>query len=117
MIVDDHADMRRTLHNYVALSIKEPLEIFDYESGEQALENYKVHMPDFVLMDIELKTMSGSVVTEEILKKNPQAKVVIITSYDTPGFRSKAKRIGAIGFIAKDNLSKIQPFLNSQTNN
>lgn len=114
MIVDDHEDMRRTLRNYIALSQIEPLEFTECESGEDAIEQYNKLLPDFVLMDIELKTLNGFEVTEKILKQDPKAKVIIITSYDTPGFRKKAEKIGANAFVSKDKLSDLKTILNLQ---
>jgi len=111
MIVDDHADMRRILRNYIRLTSEKPIQIVDYETGEEAMQEYIAQQPDFVFMDIELKSISGFVVSEEILKISPEAKIIIVTSYDTPGFRQKAQRLGICGFVAKDKLSDIHKFL------
>jgi DNA-binding NarL/FixJ family response regulator len=70
--------------------------------------------PDFVLMDIELHSISGFTVSEEILKKDPDAKIILVSSYNTPSFRRKAEKLGLLAFVAKDKLSDLQPILNSK---
>lgn len=111
MIVDDHADMRRVLRDTVKNSFSEVIEITEYETGENAIEDYPTLKPDWVLMDIELKSMSGFEVSEAILSLDKSAKIIIVTSYETPFFRRKAKQLNTYGFVCKDNLSNLQQLL------
>lgn len=115
MIVDDHPDMRRVLKNIVTLAFNEPVEIFECECGEDAIMEYAQIEPDAVLMDIEIQSMSGFNVTEEIYKLNEDAKVIIVTSYNTPTFRRKAKQLQTYGFVCKDNLSDLNQLLQNIT--
>ncbi|MEQ8525226.1 response regulator transcription factor [Gracilimonas sp.] len=110
MIVDDHADMRRMLKNFISLSDTE-LNFIECESGEKAIENYMDLKPDLMLMDIELKSMSGFTVTEEIYKQDSNAKIIIVTSYDTPTFRRKAKKLNVKSFVCKDNLKELNQII------
>ncbi len=112
MIVDDHPEMRRTLKNFVKLASVDKPQIYEFATGEEALENYLSHKPDFTLLDIELQTISGFEVARKIMKKDSSAKIIMVTSYNTPGFRQKAKRLGVYAFVSKDNLSELQPLLN-----
>lgn len=111
MIVDDHADMRRVLGNIVSLALNDPVELIECESGEQAIEEYTSTHPDCVLMDLQLQNMNGFEVTELIYKLDAKAKVVIVTSFDTPSFRTRAKELNTYGFICKDNLSDLHQLL------
>jgi len=111
MIVDDHADMRRVLKHIVSQSETEIEEFIECAHGEEALSNYKTHKPDCVLMDIELKSMSGFQVVEEIYGEDPDAKIIMVTSYDTPTFRRKAKELHTEGFVCKDNLKELNQLL------
>jgi DNA-binding NarL/FixJ family response regulator len=121
MIVDDHDAIRLLIRSILTLADNEKslgkgsLDIVDFESGEEAIAQYTAENPDFVLLDIELKTMSGFFVLKAILEKDPQAKIIIVTSYDNPGFRRNAKKLGAIDFVPKDQLSDIQPILRNIT--
>ncbi len=114
MIVDDHAEMRQTIKNFVILATGKMHQIIEYETGEGAMLEYESQKPDFVLMDIELHSISGFTVSEEILKKDPDAKIILVSSYNTPSFRRKAEKLGLLAFVAKDKLSDLQPILNSK---
>ena len=112
MIVDDHESTRKILRNIILLHITEPVEFVEYDNGEAAVQNFVSDAPDYVIMDVEMKKMNGFEATDLILKKNPEAKVVIITSNNTKNFRDKAKDANSIGFVAKYSLSQIFNYLN-----
>lgn len=111
MIVDDHEATRIILRSIILLSIVGPIEFIEYENGEDAVQNYAIDKPEYVLMDVEMKKMDGFEATECILKQDPGAKIIIVTSNNTKIFRNKAKEIRATGFVAKDDLSVIHEFL------
>lgn len=113
MIVDDHSDMRRILGQIVVMALNEPVELIECENGEQAIEDYGIYHPEYVLMDIQLKNMDGFETTEHIYRQDAQAKVVIVTSLDTPLFRKRAEELHTHGFICKDNLSELARLFNS----
>ena len=104
MIVDDHAAMRRMLRTVVSILSAKSLEIIECESGEEAVEQYLIQRPDCILMDLELKKMNGFDTTEEILKINPKANIIIVTANDTPSFRARAEKLHTQGYILKDRL-------------
>ncbi len=61
--------------------------------------------PDIILMDINLKNIAsydGLELAKQILCDNPKQKVVFLSGYDLPVYRSEAKKIGARGFINKN---------------
>jgi DNA-binding NarL/FixJ family response regulator len=113
MIVDDHAAMRRVLITVASSSNIAPLEFIECESGEEAVRQYPIHRPDCVLMDIQLKEMSGFQAVEKIHDQDSHAKVVIVTSYDTLSVRSKADKLRVHGFVSKENLTDLHPYLQS----
>tara|TARA_R100000455_G_C6271933_1_gene128427 strand:+ start:2142 stop:2525 length:384 start_codon:yes stop_codon:yes gene_type:complete len=120
MIVDDHAGMRRLLGNILTLGYKDfliskdTLELVECESGEEAIEQYSKTKPDFVLMDYQLTNMNGIQTTECILEKDARAKIIFVTSYDSPSLRKRIKHLSTLGFISKKDLSGIIPMLSSQ---
>lgn len=124
MIVDDHADMRRLLGNILTMADKDllagnndSLELIECESAEEAIEQYPKISPDFVLMDFQLTGMNGIQATELILQNDAGAKVIFVTSYDSPTFRKKTSHLSALGFISKKDLSQIVPTLTSIQHN
>lgn len=113
MIVDDHAAMRRVVMNVVSLSRIEPLDFIECESGEDAVHQYADLHPDCVLMDVQLPKMSGFQATEHIRTHDATAKVVIVTSFDTPSVRLKAEKLHVDGFVSKDHLTDLHSYLHS----
>ena len=99
MIVDDSKLVRVQLEDALAGT--------DYEvaaycrSGEDAIEQYATVRPDLVTMDIIMQGMDGLDAAEIILKKNPDARIVMISSLAYGDTFERAKAIGARGFVDK----------------
>ncbi len=72
--------------------------------GVEAVEVYSEVQPDLVLMDVQMARMNGIEATRNILKRDPQARVVLISMKADPEYSRLATEIGALGFIAKRNL-------------
>lgn len=113
MIVDDHLDIRRVLKTILRVGYSNNLQFIECESGEEAVEKYATHQPDLVLMDIELGEMNGLEAAAFILNSDKNAKILIVTSHDSPSIRQKALRIPIQGFISKDDLSQVHHFISN----
>lgn len=113
MIVEDHSDIRRVLKKIVTLSFTEAVEFIECKNGEDAVAQYRRHHPDCVLMDVQLGKMSGMEATKQIIDMDGNAKIIIVTSYDTPFMRSKADELKVESFISKDHLLDIKPIIQS----
>ena len=112
MIVDDHRDMRSVLKNMIELSFAEAVDSFiECESGEEAVEQFREQHPDCVIMDFQMHNMTGFEATQKIMEMDGKAKIVIVTSYDSPSIKSKAEQLHVTGFVSKDNLSDIYHIL------
>ena len=99
MIVDDS--------RLVRVQLEDVLKGTDYEvaaycrSGEDAIEQYAAVQPDLVTMDIIMQGMDGLDAAEIILKQNPDARIVMISSLAYGDTYDRAKSIGAKGFVDK----------------
>lgn len=100
LLVDDHKIMRDGIK---AILERDPefRVIGEAESGADALQFVKTRQPDLVLMDIGLPGLNGVETTAEILRHNPECKVVILSMYDDENSVVGAVRSGARGFILK----------------
>ncbi len=108
LIVDDNSGMRQIIRQTVCVNG----DIFiECSNGNEALSLYAYHKPDYVLMDIQMKGIDGIKTTRKILEKFSNARIIIITDYDTPAFRSAAKRVGAYGFVSKENLIDVKKYI------
>ncbi|MEK7725071.1 MAG: response regulator [Acidobacteriota bacterium] len=104
LIADDNAFMRRLIRQIVGQYFQE---IFECKNGFDAVQLYKLHQPDWVLMDLEMPSIDGLIATSIIKEVFPMAKIIIVTKYNDEPYRQAAKKVGAFDFIAKDNLLHI----------
>ncbi|MCD8501226.1 MAG: response regulator transcription factor [Bacillaceae bacterium] len=82
-------------------------------SGEDAINLYKKHQPDILLMDIRMGKMNGIEAAEKVLYSFPDAKVLFLTTFADDEYIIQALKIGAKGYILKQHYSSIIPALNS----
>ena len=108
LIVEDQAEMRRLLKRLLA---DVAAEISECEDGSEALRSYAATQPDWVLMDIEMKSVDGLTATRQLLAAWPEARVVIVTSHDNEALRAEAQRAGACGYVLKENLLEVRRLL------
>lgn len=99
LVVDDAAFMRLSLKTMLG---KNGFEVIgEAENGLKAIELYSKLKPDIVTMDITMPEMEGIEALEVIMKMDPSAKVMMVSSL---GQESKVKRavlLGAKGFVVK----------------
>ncbi|MGN0341255.1 MAG: response regulator [Roseburia sp.] len=102
----------------VAISLKTILEAAaDMEvvamgnDGKEALELYRTYQPEVLLMDIQMKTMSGLDAAEAILSEYPQARILFLTTFSDDEYIVKALNLGAKGYILKQDFQGIVPAL------
>ena len=70
--------------------------------GREALEKVKELLPDVVVMDVNLKGMSGIETTGKITKRFPQVKVVMLSAYYEREYIEKSAAYGAKGYLTKN---------------
>lgn len=80
-------------------------------NGEEAIELYRLHKPDVMLMDIRMESMSGIEAGELILRENPDAKILYLTTFSDDEYIVKALSMGAKGYILKQDFEGIAPAL------
>ena len=102
----------------VALSLKTILESTGKitvaamgESGSEAVELYRKHKPDVMLMDIRMEGMDGIEAGEAILKEYPDARILYLTTFSDDEYIIKALNMGAKGYILKQDFESIAPAL------
>ena len=104
LLVDDHVLFSKSLE--IALSDYPEIETFESINDISLLDKFiETNAPDILLMDINLKNITsedGLELAKQILYHHPEQKIVILSGYDLPVYRSEAKKIGAKGFINKN---------------
>ncbi len=100
--------MRRTIKR-VACEFTD--EIVECDDGAFAFAAYRQHLPEWVLMDVEMREKDGLTATREICAAYPKARVVIVTNYGDAAMRAAATQAGAIGYVVKENLLELRGIL------
>ncbi len=100
-IVDDHALIREGIKKL--LELEESLEIvFLAGDGQEAIELLEKHMPDVILLDINMPNLNG-IDTLRILKDQfSEIKVIMLTIHEDAQYLIETINIGAEGYVLKD---------------
>lgn len=121
LIIDDNESIRQiiklTINQWESAAYQsnsgqtDITNIAECSDGDDALGTYESFLPDYVLMDIQMKKVDGIKATQKILEKYPDARIIIITDNDTPSYRIAALKAGAVAFIPKENLLVLKEYL------
>ena len=101
LVVDDHALVRTGVAKIID---HEPdLDVVaEAANGIEALAAFDQHRPDVTLLDLRMPIMEGAEVVKRIRERDPHAKVIILTTYDTDDDISRALKAGAKAYALKD---------------
>ena len=104
LIVDDHAIVRRGLHEILA---DEPdIEVFEAGSAEQASELMQEGSWDLVVLDLDLPGKSGLHLLDEVKRDPRSIPVLVLSVYPEEQFAVRTLRAGAAGFLSKDTAAE-----------
>ena len=96
LIVDDDADLLRTVGDYFE---RLGYEVWREHTGEAGLEAYALHRPEVVLLDLKLPDLDGMQVLEELRRQD--AAVLLMTGHGDIETAVRAMQLGAENFLAK----------------
>jgi len=101
LLADDHTlvpqGFRRLLEDDPRITV-----VGEASTGLAAVQQSAKLKPDVVVMDLLMPEVGGLEATAEIVKANPDAKVLIMSMYSNPAYVRKAIEVGAKGYILKD---------------
>jgi two-component system response regulator DegU len=106
LIVDDHAGFRQVIRAFLPAGV-----VVECDDGSALLERYAAEQPDWVLMDIEMRSMDGFTATRRLKAQYPEARVIIISNHGEAEFRREAEELGTEGFVHKSELEKLARML------
>jgi two-component system, chemotaxis family, chemotaxis protein CheY len=98
LVVDDAAFMRMRCTKLLSDNGFETAEAAD---GAEAIEKYKEHKPDGVLLDITMPNMDGLSTLKEIIKMDPGARIAMVTAMGQQSMVMEALKTGARDFVVK----------------
>ncbi len=101
VIVDDHPmvtqGIEAILETYADISVVGTL-----NNGQEIIDRIDLLKPDVILLDLNMPGLSGLSVTEILLEKHPQTRVLILSMHDSIEYIQTALNHGAKGYILKD---------------
>lgn len=101
VLVDDDPMVRMGLR--MMLSGSDGVEVVaEGQDGDQVVDLFVQHRPDVVLVDIRMARVDGLTATRELVAAHPEARVMVLTTFDTDDYVVEALRAGARGFVLKD---------------
>jgi DNA-binding NarL/FixJ family response regulator len=77
--------------------------VAEASNGREAVDKAARFKPSVVLMDIRMPELDGLQATREILAANPDARILILTTFDLDEYIYEALSAGASGFVLKDD--------------
>jgi len=101
LLVDDQALIRMGFR--LILDDTEDITVVgEAPDGRSAIRQANVLRPDVILLDIRMPGMDGLEATGRLLSDDPDAKILILTTFDLDEYAYRALRAGASGFLLKD---------------
>ena len=119
LIVDDHeivrAGIKRLVENTPNLNI-----VADLGSGEEAYQFLQKKTVDLIIMDVSMPGKGGIETTNQIKKRHPKIKIIMLSMHDNAMIIEKAMKAGADGYILKNDLSDdllnaVEKVMNNET--
>ncbi len=110
LLVDDDAVVTMSLK--MILEASGEVEVVGTgNDGEDAVALYRQVKPDVLLMDIRMSRMNGLEAARAVLKENPAAVILLLTTFSDDEYIVEALKLGVKGYILKQDFESILPAL------
>ena len=100
LVVDDHTVVRGGLVALLA-TVDDMNVVAEASDGDEAIAQYAKHQPDVTLMDLRLKKVSGVEAIQRIRAQSPQARIIVLTTFDGDEDIFRAVQAGAKAYLLK----------------
>lgn len=101
-VVDDHHIFRKAVCQLVK-TFPRIGEVTDAENGLKCLESVAKHQPHVILLDLEMPVMNGVDCAEQLIRKYPEMKIIILTMHDNEKSILHMIEIGVNSFLLKNS--------------
>ena len=102
VIADDHPVVREGLGALVS-SQQDMKIVSEAANGRQAVQQFLLHAPDVLLLDLRMPEMNGMEAIHAIIEKAPKAKIIVLSTYDGDEDVYRALQAGAKAYLLKDS--------------
>ena len=101
LIVDDHQSVRVLLRTILE-SIPGWEVCGEANNGVAAIKYAQRLRPHIIVMDLMMPECNGLEATKQVLKSDPEIRVILTTLHEFPSFSEEARRVGACGCFLKE---------------
>ena len=101
LIVDDHPILRHGIKTML-FTFDDIVVVGEAGNGSETLARCDETNPDVILMDVVMPGMSGVETTRAVMKRYPQVKIIMLTSFPNQDLVQETLEAGAVGFLLKD---------------
>jgi two-component system, NarL family, response regulator NreC len=102
LIADDHGIVRKGLR--LQLEQNSAFEVVgEATEGREAVRMAEALLPDVVIMDIAMPNLNGIQATAQLVKKNPNIGVIMLSMYSDETYLTRTLAVGAKGYLLKEN--------------
>lgn len=101
LIADDHFVVRVGLTSMIG-SESDMEVVGEAATGIEAIQLFRKHRPDITLMDLRMPDINGVEATQQIRQQDPEAKVIVLTTYEEDENIHRAFEAGARAYLLKD---------------
>jgi DNA-binding NarL/FixJ family response regulator len=98
--VDDHALLREGIASIITYQ-PDMLLVSQASGGREAIQQYREHRPDVTLMDLRMPDLSGIDTLLAIRSEFPDARIIILTTFESDEEVDRAAEAGACGYLLK----------------
>jgi DNA-binding NarL/FixJ family response regulator len=105
LTVDDHFLVRQGIAGLVAMH-PEMTVVAEAENGREGVQQFRAHHPDVTLMDMQMPEMSGLDAIIAIRGEFPEARIIVLTTYDGDAQALRALKAGARAYLLKNALRR-----------
>jgi DNA-binding NarL/FixJ family response regulator len=103
LVVDDQFVVRMGLVSIIDAQ-PDMRVIAEAPNGRMAIELFRQHSPQITLMDLRMPVMDGIQATRSLIREFPQARIIVLTTYEGEEDIHRALQAGARGYLLKDAL-------------
>ncbi|MEM9980286.1 MAG: response regulator transcription factor, partial [Cyanobacteria bacterium P01_D01_bin.2] len=105
LVVEDHNVVRQGI--VAILNQQDDIAVVaEAQNGKEAITQHQAHAPDITLMDLRMPQMEGLEAIIKIRELSPEARIVILTTYDTDEDIYRGLQAGARGYLLKDTTAE-----------
>ena len=101
LTVDDHPLLRQGIAGVIQ-GEKDMLVVGEAANGREAIEMFRSRRPDVTLIDLQMPDVNGIDAIVAIRQEHPQARIIVLTTYEGDALARRALKAGVAGYILKD---------------